>query len=133
MRIPSVPIVDLMTFEGLFSSLPSLISPSPLSTAPSHSPLRFIHDFAKICVMGDQSSGKSSVLEALAGIPFPRGSGLVTRCPIRLSMKRSSQGSRWSAVAHASNEPAASHAASSPDQLTKVSNSLSSHVECYTG
>lgn len=70
--------------------------------------------------MGDQSSGKSSVLEALAGIPFPRGSGLVTRCPIRLSMKRSSPGSRWSAVAHASNEPSVSHAASNPDQLTKV-------------
>lgn len=70
--------------------------------------------------MGDQSSGKSSVLEALAGVPFPRGSGLVTRCPIRLSLKRSSPGSRWSAVAHASNEPSASHSASTPDQLTKV-------------
>ena len=31
--------------------------------------------------MGDQSSGKSSVLEALSGVPFPRGTGLVTRCP----------------------------------------------------
>lgn len=70
--------------------------------------------------MGDQSSGKSSVLEALAGVPFPRGSGLVTRCPIRLSMKRSATGSRWSAVAHASNEPSKSHSASTPDQLTKV-------------
>jgi len=30
--------------------------------------------------MGDQSSGKSSVLEFLSGVPFPRGTGLVTRC-----------------------------------------------------
>ena len=37
--------------------------------------------------MGDQSSGKSSVLEAISGVPFPRGSGLVTRCPTQLTMK----------------------------------------------
>lgn len=34
---------------------------------------------AQIAVMGDQSSGKSSVLEALSGVPLPRGSGLTTR------------------------------------------------------
>ena len=33
----------------------------------------------QIAVMGDQSSGKSSVLEALSGVPLPRGSGLTTR------------------------------------------------------
>jgi interferon-induced GTP-binding protein Mx len=42
----------------------------------------------QIAVMGDQSSGKSSVLEALSGVPFPRGSGLVTRCPTRLIMRK---------------------------------------------
>ncbi len=52
----------------------------------------------QICVMGDQSSGKSSVLEALSGIPFPRGSGLVTRCPIRMVMKRARAGESWSAL-----------------------------------
>lgn len=51
----------------------------------------------QICVMGDQSSGKSSVLESLSGIPFPRGSGLVTRCPIRMVMKRARSGESWSA------------------------------------
>ena len=30
----------------------------------------------QIAVFGDQSSGKSSLLEALSGIPFPRGSGV---------------------------------------------------------
>ena len=43
----------------------------------------------QIAVMGDQSSGKSSVLEALSGIQLPRGSGLVTRCPIQLTMRKS--------------------------------------------
>uniref|UniRef100_A0A9J7XAN0 Uncharacterized protein n=1 Tax=Cyprinus carpio carpio TaxID=630221 RepID=A0A9J7XAN0_CYPCA len=35
-----------------------------------------------IAVIGDQSSGKSSVLEALSGVALPRGSGIVTRCPL---------------------------------------------------
>jgi interferon-induced GTP-binding protein Mx1 len=42
----------------------------------------------QIAVMGDQSSGKSSVLQSISGIPFPRGSGLVTRCPLELIMKK---------------------------------------------
>jgi interferon-induced GTP-binding protein Mx1 len=49
----------------------------------------------QIAVMGDQSSGKSSVLEAISGIPFPRGSGLVTRCPTELIMSKSAAGSAW--------------------------------------
>ena len=42
----------------------------------------------QIAVMGDQSSGKSSVLEAISGIQFPRGTGLVTRCPTQITMRR---------------------------------------------
>lgn len=45
--------------------------------------------------MGDQSCGKSSVLEALSGVQFPRGSGLVTRCPVQLIMKRTKPGDGW--------------------------------------
>jgi interferon-induced GTP-binding protein Mx1 len=48
-----------------------------------------------IAVMGDQSSGKSSVLEAISGIPFPRGTGCVTRCATQVSM---SKGESWSAA-----------------------------------
>ena len=59
----------------------------------------------QICVMGDQSSGKSSVLEALSGIPFPRGSGLVTRCPIRLVMRKAREHESWFAVVSTSLEP----------------------------
>ncbi|CAI0476172.1 unnamed protein product [Linum tenue] len=35
-----------------------------------------------IVVVGDQSSGKSSVLESLAGISLPRGQGICTRVPL---------------------------------------------------
>ncbi|XP_019331914.1 interferon-induced GTP-binding protein Mx1-like [Alligator mississippiensis] len=41
-----------------------------------------------IAVIGDQSSGKSSVLEALSGVALPRGSGIVTRCPLELKLRK---------------------------------------------
>ncbi|NXO83156.1 MX protein, partial [Sitta europaea] len=48
-----------------------------------------------IAVIGDQSSGKSSVLEALSGVALPRGSGIVTRCPLELKLKRLPEGQAW--------------------------------------
>jgi interferon-induced GTP-binding protein Mx1 len=49
----------------------------------------------QIAVMGDQSSGKSSVLQSLSGIPFPKGTGLVTRCPTQLILTKSAKNSPW--------------------------------------
>uniref|UniRef100_UPI00358F0E6D interferon-induced GTP-binding protein Mx-like n=1 Tax=Myxine glutinosa TaxID=7769 RepID=UPI00358F0E6D len=46
-----------------------------------------------VAVIGDQSSGKSSVLESLSGVQLPRGTGIVTRCPLALKLKRG--GSKW--------------------------------------
>ncbi|KAI9586387.1 dynamin-1-like protein [Glossina fuscipes] len=41
----------------------------------------------QIVVLGSQSSGKSSVLESLVGRSFlPRGTGIVTRCPLILQL-----------------------------------------------
>jgi GTP-binding protein EngB required for normal cell division len=40
-----------------------------------------------IVVVGDQSSGKSSVLESLAGISLPRGHGICTRVPLIMRLK----------------------------------------------
>ncbi|XP_073688436.1 interferon-induced GTP-binding protein Mx2-like [Garra rufa] len=51
-----------------------------------------------IAVIGDQSSGKSSVLEALSGIALPRGSGIVTRCPLELRLKKVTGGVNWNAL-----------------------------------
>lgn len=48
-----------------------------------------------IAVIGDQSSGKSSVLEALSGVALPRGSGIVTRCPLVLKLMKQSQEPVW--------------------------------------
>ncbi|XP_008143916.2 interferon-induced GTP-binding protein Mx2 [Eptesicus fuscus] len=49
-----------------------------------------------IAVIGDQSSGKSSVLEALSGVALPRGSGIVTRCPLVLKLKKQLAGdAQW--------------------------------------
>uniref|UniRef100_A0A803L4B5 Uncharacterized protein n=1 Tax=Chenopodium quinoa TaxID=63459 RepID=A0A803L4B5_CHEQI len=43
-----------------------------------------------IVVVGDQSSGKSSVLESLAGISLPRGKGICTRVPLIMRLQHHS-------------------------------------------
>ncbi|KAG2426403.1 hypothetical protein HYH02_014830 [Chlamydomonas schloesseri] len=45
-----------------------------------------------LVIAGDQSSGKSSVVEALAGVSLPRSDGTCTRCPTEVRM-RSNAGS----------------------------------------
>ncbi|KAF3339929.1 Dynamin-related protein 4C [Carex littledalei] len=40
-----------------------------------------------IVVVGDQSSGKSSMLESLAGISLPRGQGICTRVPLVMRLQ----------------------------------------------
>lgn len=40
-----------------------------------------------IVVVGDQSSGKSSVLESLAGISLPHGQGICTRVPLVMGLQ----------------------------------------------
>lgn len=41
----------------------------------------------QIAVVGAQSSGKSSVLESITGIPFPRDAALCTRGPMEVRLK----------------------------------------------
>ncbi|XP_047659084.1 interferon-induced GTP-binding protein Mx2-like [Tachysurus fulvidraco] len=60
-----------------------------------------------IAVIGDQSSGKSSVLEALSGVALPRGSGIVTRCPLELKLRKIKCGVQWRAVIYYKDECAA--------------------------
>ncbi|KAL9634991.1 MAG: hypothetical protein Q9164_003748 [Protoblastenia rupestris] len=45
-------------------------------------------DLPQLLVVGDQSSGKSSVLEGLTRIPFPRDSGLCTRFATQITFRR---------------------------------------------
>lgn len=44
-----------------------------------------------IVVVGDQSSGKSSVLESISGVSLPRGTNIVTRCPLELQLRRDTE------------------------------------------
>ncbi|TQB69135.1 hypothetical protein MPDQ_002318 [Monascus purpureus] len=45
-------------------------------------------DLPQLVVVGDQSSGKSSVLEGLTKLPFPRDSGLCTRFATQIIFRR---------------------------------------------
>ena len=48
-------------------------------------------DPPQLVVVGDQSSGKSFVLEALTKLPFPRESGLCTRFATQITFRRSQE------------------------------------------
>lgn len=50
-------------------------------------------ELPQIVSVGAQSSGKSSVIESIVGKDFlPRGTGIVTRCPLVLSLRRTKEG-----------------------------------------
>ncbi|EIN04120.1 hypothetical protein PUNSTDRAFT_138850 [Punctularia strigosozonata HHB-11173 SS5] len=51
-------------------------------------------DLPCVAVIGGQSAGKSSLVEAVSGISVPRDSGTCTRCPTECSM--TSIGGQWS-------------------------------------
>ena len=50
-----------------------------------------------IVVIGDQSSGKSSVLESISGVNLPKGGGCVTKCPLIMQL-RTSQGEEYADI-----------------------------------
>ncbi|CAF4776094.1 unnamed protein product [Rotaria sp. Silwood1] len=55
------------------------------------SPNRDRITFPNVVVVGDQSSGKSSLLEALSLVELPKGTGIVTRCPLVLRLRNSKE------------------------------------------
>ena len=51
--------------------------------------------------VGSQSSGKSSVIESIVRRDFlPRGTGIVTRCPLVLSLRRIDKNEEWGEFTH---------------------------------
>ena len=44
-------------------------------------------DLPMICVLGDTSSGKSSVLSSLIGLELPSSSKLTTKCPVLIQLQ----------------------------------------------
>ncbi|KAF8310309.1 P-loop containing nucleoside triphosphate hydrolase protein [Clavulina sp. PMI_390] len=53
-------------------------------------------DLPRIAVIGNQSAGKSSLIEAISGITVPRSVGTCTRCPMECRLTQQS-GSKWRA------------------------------------
>lgn len=49
----------------------------------------------KICVVGDQSTGKSSLIEGMSEIKVPRSSGTCTRCPMEINLSESDPTKPW--------------------------------------
>ncbi|PPJ56133.1 hypothetical protein CBER1_02089 [Cercospora berteroae] len=51
----------------------------------------------KVVVIGDQSAGKSSIIEAISDITLPRSEGTCTRCPFQITTHASQEGNLgWS-------------------------------------
>jgi replication fork clamp-binding protein CrfC len=62
-------------------------------------------DLPQIVVVGSQSAGKSSVLEAIVGRDFlPRGNGIVTRRPLVLQLINIKGNEEWGEFLHTSNK-----------------------------
>ena len=51
----------------------------------------------KIVVVGDQSTGKSSLIEAMSEIKVPRSAGTCTRCPLEINLSQS-ESQDWKCV-----------------------------------
>ncbi|KAI0211718.1 Interferon-induced GTP-binding protein Mx1 [Lamellibrachia satsuma] len=63
----------------------------------------------QVVVTGIQSSGKSSVLESISGVPLPRGTGTVTRTAVELRLHYQCEG-RWTGKLYCKNDEGTEHA-----------------------
>lgn len=84
-------IIETRTSQPLFSSYNEKIRPI-LNTVKKLQHLKVIQEgvsVPNIVVIGEQSSGKTSVLESLAGVRLPSGSGysICTRIPLIIRLK----------------------------------------------
>ncbi|KAL1836814.1 hypothetical protein VTJ49DRAFT_4615 [Mycothermus thermophilus] len=55
--------------------------------------IQHVASLPELVLVGDQSSGKSSLMSAIAGLTLPRSSGTCTRCPIHIRVSRADE---WS-------------------------------------
>lgn len=55
--------------------------------------IQHVASLPELVLVGDQSSGKSSLMSAIAGLTLPRSSGTCTRCPIHIRVSRAAE---WS-------------------------------------
>lgn len=52
-------------------------------------------DLPKIAVIGNQSVGKSSLIESISGIKVPRSQGTCTRCPMEVTLRSDKSVDKW--------------------------------------
>jgi len=72
-----------MGLDGIGATLESTRSRELIDKLREHGLDKHV-ELPQVAIMGDTSSGKSSVLTALSGITFPSSSELTTRCPTQL-------------------------------------------------
>lgn len=53
---------------------------------------RVVPPLPKIAAIGNQSAGKSSLIEAISGIRLPRARGATTRCPMEVILRTRAEG-----------------------------------------
>ncbi|KAI9775355.1 MAG: hypothetical protein M1839_001271 [Geoglossum umbratile] len=99
-----------MASNGAVSRLDSLQASEQLHLLDEIDKLRLqgISEFVflpQLIVCGDQSSGKSSVLEAISGIPFPRKDNLCTRFATELILRKSRTSSTNVSIAPSRDRP----------------------------
>uniref|UniRef100_A0A0W0FIH9 Uncharacterized protein n=1 Tax=Moniliophthora roreri TaxID=221103 RepID=A0A0W0FIH9_MONRR len=93
---PPIPVSAVLDQEGTAEPQPSQVSQIAASDYAKRTiqlnkqiaslGAGFEFDFPRVAVVGAQSSGKSSLVEAISGINVPRDSGTCTRCPMECSM-----------------------------------------------
>jgi energy-coupling factor transporter ATP-binding protein EcfA2 len=76
-----------IAFQPLASLTPAQDAIDANSTAELNLPM--------LCVVGDQTSGKSSLLQALTGVAFPVKSGTCTRMPITVRCRKGEEEGVW--------------------------------------
>jgi GTPase SAR1 family protein len=91
MESPATPPSPIVVLDG--DSLNQLNTPDAKALLDTIDSLREIHvgdivNLPQIIVVGDQSSGKSSVLEAISGVQFPVDGDLCTRFATELILRR---------------------------------------------
>ncbi|KAG6848187.1 hypothetical protein H0H93_002553 [Arthromyces matolae] len=96
--IDTIPaLIDLLFVRAIADDMQaSLITKFSLGTVDAKESAQGELDLPRITVIGNQSAGKSSVVEAISGINVPRDAGTCTRCPIECRLANSP--GKWTCI-----------------------------------
>lgn len=83
--------------------VPASLQPQNDGRSPSPTPSAVADSTAtipRLVLVGSQSTGKTSLVECLAGVALPRSQGTCTRGPLDVTITASDAGAEWSATVH---------------------------------